>query len=147
MAPPNCLVMEEYLTNPYQLNDSGMTRGRSQSVTNRPLHLEHRNTPVRTSSFSPGSIAVRERLCLPKLSFRSRSSSVSSFSSSSSSSSASTYTSGSSEQFWNQYRRSQQRSSLTKVLRRALTNRQASKDRQSVPLTIDPASTQLLHDR
>ena len=147
MAPPNCLVTEDYLTNPYQLNVSAMNRGRSKSVTNRPLHLEPRNTPVRTSSFSPGSMAVRERLCLPKLSFRSRSSSVSSFSSSSSSSSASTYTSRSSEQFWNQYRRNHQRSSFTKVLRRALTNRQASKDRRTVPLTINPASTQLLHDR
>ena len=126
-----------------------MTRGRSQSVTNRPLQLEPRNTPVRTSSFSPGSMAVRERLCLPKLSFRSRSSSVSSFSSSSSSSSASTHTSGSSEQFWNQYRRSHQRSSFTKFIRRALTNRQASKDRQTVPLKTevkDPSSTQLLQD-
>ena len=137
MAPPTCEVMEDYLTNPYQHNASAMTRGRSQSVTNRPLHLVPRNTPVRTSSFS----AVRERLCLPKLSFRSRSSSVSSFSSSSSSSLASTHTSGSSEQFWNQYRRSHQRSSFTKLLRKALTNRQASNDRQTVPLKIDHAST------
>ena len=114
MPPPTCLVMEDNLTKHYQHIDSAMTRGRSQSVTNRPLHLEHRNTPVRTSSFSPGTMAVKERLCLPKLSFRSRSSSVSSFSSSSSSSSASTYTSGSSEQFWNQYRRSHTRSLFTK---------------------------------
>ena len=122
--------MEDYLANPDQ--ESAMPRNRSKSVSSRLTQPEVvRNTPLRASSFSPGSVAVRERLCFPKLSFRSRSTSVSSFSSSSSSSSS--QTNGSSELFWNQYRRSRPtRSSFSKLIRKALTNSQANRDRQAV---------------
>merc|ERR1712106_361072 len=129
--------MEDYLTNPDQ--ESTMPRNRSKSVSSRLTLPEvvKRNTPLRASSFSPGSVAVRERLCFPKLSFRSRSTSVSSLSSSSLSSSTS-QTSGNSEKFWNQYRRSRPtRSSFTKLLRKALTNSQANRDRQAIPVDTE----------
>ena len=117
MSSELCLVMEDYLTNPYQpgMNANALPRTRSQSVTSRLQQsvVPTRNTPLRRSSFSPGS-----KLSLPKLSFRSRSSSVSSFSSSSSSASIS---SGSSEQFWNQYRRTLPRCSFAELLRKAVT--------------------------
>ena len=139
-----CEVMEDYLTNPYQAGAGAMPRNRSQSVSSRAgqIHEGARNTPLRASSFSPGSLTVRDRLSFPKLSFRSRSSSVSAFSSSSSSSSSlsvTTHTSGASEQFWNQYRRSRPRSSFTKLLRRALSNCQAMKERPNIAAkTEDP---------
>ena len=140
MPPPSCLVVEDYLTNPYQPSHSAMTRVRSQSVRlasshgTRPPQMQTRSRssavatsksvfkhpPTRTHSFSPGSFSVKEKFN----SFRSRSSSVSSFSSSCSSTSS--HTSESSEQFWNQYRRNRPSSSLTKLIKRALTNRQAS---------------------
>merc|ERR1711955_12040 len=90
-----CEVMEDYLTTPYQ-DTTSHVRTRSQSVSSRINNYSsgvgkmegQRNTPLRASSFSPGSLTVRDRLSFSKLSFRSRSSSVSSFSSSSTSISA-----------------------------------------------------------
>ena len=129
-----CAVMEDYLPTPYQ--QSTMPRNRSKSVSSRLTQPEVvRNTPLRASSFSPGSVAVRGRLCFPKLSFRSKSTSMANFSPSTSCSSSSSQKSGSSEHFWNQYRRSLPRSSFTKLLRTALTNSKVSED--SIPVETE----------
>ena len=154
MPPASCPVMEDYLTNPYQLSYSTMTLVRSESArlssdhgashpqiqtrsrpsavsssTNTSISVS-KKPPLRSNSFSPGLLSAKEKFNFPRFLFRPRSSSVSSVSSSCSTSSTTSHTSESSEQFWNQYRRSRPSSSITKLLKQVLSNNQASVERQ-----------------
>merc|ERR1711899_680136 len=133
-------------------------RARSASVSaphHSNTHTKHPTT--RTSSFSPGSLALgpsylggREKGRLSNFSFRSRASSVSSgcstpssassspssesssnVPSSSSSSPFSPFHSCSTEQFWNQYSRRPPTPSMTKMLKKALTSRLPSRERRA----------------
>jgi len=114
-------------------------RARSASVSTPP---HTKPLAARTSSFSPGSLAVGppyQKTRLSNFSFRSRASSVSSGSSTPSSSassspsseSSSTFPPCSTEQFWNQYRRRPPTTSMTKMLKKALTSRLPSRERRA----------------